>query len=100
MRWDNNLAYVVGLITTDGNLSKDGRHLDFTSKDRDLVETFANLLNLDNKINFKKSTFNKNGIYYHIQFGNVKFYRFLEVIGLTPNKSKTIGNLLIPSYYF
>lgn len=100
MRWNSNLAYAVGLITTDGNLSKDGRHLDFTSKDRDLIVVFAGILGLNNKISLKKSTFNKSGIYYHIQFGNVKLYRFLLEIGLIPNKSKTIGPLLIPEKYF
>ena len=33
MKWTSELAYAVGLLTTDGSLSKDGRHIDLTSKD-------------------------------------------------------------------
>ena len=93
MRWSSNLAYVIGLIVTDGNLSKDGRHIELTSKDRDQIETFSRILNLENKIGHKKSGYNPSGVYYRIQFGNVKLYRFLIKIGLTPNKTKTIGIL-------
>jgi len=100
MIWDSNLAYIVGLIATDGNLSKDGRHLDFTSKDKDLIETFILLLSLSNKIDIKKGTYDPTKTYYRVQFGSVKFYRFLKEIGLEPNKSKTLGALKIPDNYF
>lgn len=100
MVWDNNLAYVIGLITTDGSLSVDGRHINFTSKDIDQIKTFAWILNLNNKIGTKKSTYNPRGVYYQIQFGNVRFYRFLLSIGLMPNKTKTLGVLQIPDQYF
>ena len=33
-KWTPELAYIVGLITTDGCLSSDGRHLTFTSCDK------------------------------------------------------------------
>ncbi|HSX19268.1 MAG TPA: LAGLIDADG family homing endonuclease [Candidatus Saccharimonadales bacterium] len=100
MRWSADLAYVVGLIASDGCLSKDGRHIDFTSKDLDQVETFARILNLKNKIALKSRGHSSEKIYYHIQFGNVKFYKFLLQIGLTPHKSKTISTLKIPNKYF
>lgn len=99
-RWSPGFAYVIGLITADGCLSKDGRHIDFTSKDLLLVEAFKKILGLKNKIGFKgKGTYPK-GQYYRIQFGEVKFYRFLLGIGLTPKKSKTISALDIPDRYF
>lgn len=100
MRWSRDLAYAIGLIVTDGNLSKDGRHLELTSKDIDQIETFSRILSLKNKIGRKKSGYNPNGVYYRIQFGNVKLYRFLIKIGLTPNKTKTIGKLKIPDKFF
>ena len=34
--WSSDLACVIGLIATDGNLSPDGRHLLVRSKDRDI----------------------------------------------------------------
>ena len=38
--WSSKLAYAIGLITTDGSLSKDGRHISFTSKDKEQVKNF------------------------------------------------------------
>lgn len=100
MHWSRDLAYAVGLITTDGNLSKDGRHMELTSKDIEQIKNFAEALDLKVKIGTKSSAYNPNGVYYRIQFGNVKLYRFLVKIGLTPNKTKTIGRLKIPDNYF
>ena len=101
MFWNTNFAYALGLITSDGNLSPDGRHLVFVSKDLDLINTFKKCLNLENKISSKKSGYTKdqNKQYYVIQFGNIGLYNFLTNIGLGPNKSKTIGPLLIPPAY-
>ncbi|MDP2927863.1 MAG: hypothetical protein Q8N80_03575 [Candidatus Omnitrophota bacterium] len=100
IKWDNKLSYCVGLLASDGNLSKDGRHIVFVSKDIDLIKTFKICLGLKNKIAIKNSGYNKNGKYYYIQFGNVKLYRWLNNIGITANKSKTIGTLKIPNKYF
>jgi hypothetical protein len=99
IRWSANLSYIIGLIASDGCLSKDGRHIDFTSKDLDQVETFARLLKLSNKISIKHNGHSLRD-YYRIQFGNVALYRFLLNIGLTTAKSKTIGKLKIPDKYF
>lgn len=99
MKWTANLAYAVGLITTDGCLSKDGRHIDLTSKDIEQIENFKRALNIKNKISTKKSTYNPLGTYYRVQFGDIKFYNFLLKIGLSPHKSKTLGSIKIPGKY-
>src|SRR3989338_1242865 len=100
LRWSPEFAYAIGLLATDGSLSKDGRHFDFTSKDREQLENFLRCLGLKNKIGTKRSGYGKGKLYTHIQFGDVLFYRFLLNIGLTPAKSKTIGELRIPEKYF
>ena len=100
MLWTANLAYVIGLISTDGSLSKDGRHIVMVYKDYKQISTFKKLLKLENKITIKASSFNPKGIYYQIQFGNKKLYVFLLKIGLFPNKSKTISSLKIPVRFF
>jgi len=99
MKWTNNLAYLVGLITTDGNLSKDGRHMSIVSKDLEQVENVIKILMLKNKIGVKNSSFKNNGKYYYVQFGNVELYKFLNSVGLFPNKSKNLGILTIPEVY-
>jgi len=98
--WSPRLAYVIGLITTDGCLSIDGHHIDFTSKDLELVKIFKDYLNLDNKITKKTRGREKEKKYFRIQFGDANFYEFLLSIGLTAHKSKTIGALNIPDEYF
>lgn len=100
VKWSPKIAYAVGLITTDGNLSPDGRHLDITSNDFELLETAKKCLQIDNEITpkFSSSTGYKSS--FHIQFGNVIFYRWLEDLGLMPKKSKIIGPLKIPDEYF
>lgn len=97
--WSSNLAYVVGLIATDGCLYNDGRHINFTSKDLELINTFKSCLKLKNKIGTKRSGFNKNNKCYFIQFGNVSFYQFLVDAGLTPAKSKTMSAINVPREY-
>ena len=101
IRWSNKTAYAIGLITTDGNLSKDGRHIIFVSKDLSLVRIFKRCLDLKNKISTKTSGYSdKKGNYYYTQFGDVSFYRNLISIGLRTNKSKHINQLSIPTGYF
>jgi len=97
-RWTAELAYVVGLLTTDGNLSPDGRHFDFTSKDYEQVALLKQLLNLDNRICQKPN--GRGDLAYRIQFGSVALYRWLLEIGLMPNKSKVLGSLAVPDSYF
>lgn len=100
INWSSDLAYAVGLITTDGNLSPDRRHFDFTSNDIQLIQTFKNCLNITNKISRKKSTYTKRYSSFRIQFGNVTLYKFLLGVGLMPNKSRKIGSLKIPDEFF
>lgn len=98
-KWSNNLAYAVGLLVTDGSLSKDGRHLELTSTDIEQLENFNKCLNLNVKITWKTGGFVKKK-YPRIQFSDVKFYRWLLKIGLMPNKTKIIGDIKIPYRYF
>lgn len=37
---------------------------------------------------------------FNLQFGNVAFYDFLLLAGLTPAKSKTIGSINVPDMYY
>lgn len=98
--WSPELAYAIGLLTTDGNLSKDSRHIDFTSKDFELVEHLRRCLQLKNKISKKTRGGEKIKKYYRVQFGDVLFYKFLIGIGLSPAKSKILNSLDIPEKYF
>lgn len=93
-----NLWYLVGLITADGCLSSDGRHIDITSKDYELLEKIKTTTGITNKIGSKYG-FNKSHAF-HIQIGNKNFYNFLLMVGLTQKKSLTLGSLNVSRKYF
>ncbi|MBU1091000.1 MAG: hypothetical protein KKC42_04065, partial [Candidatus Omnitrophica bacterium] len=93
-----NLWYLVGLITSDGCLCNDGRHVDITSKNHDFLMTLKEQLGLINKVCLKNKYEQHKA--YHIQIGNKNFYDFLLSIGLTQHKSLTLGALEIPNQYF
>lgn len=95
--WSPNLAYAIGLLATDGCLSYPWNLIDLTSKDREQLENFRHCLGIDLNITKKHSGGRE---YLRIQFKNVLFYNFLVSIGLTPAKSKTLGELAIPDKYF
>lgn len=98
--WTPGLAYVIGLLTTDGNLSKDGRHITMRSSDTQLLKTFKKCLGLTTKIAQSKNDGWAKKPSYRVQFSNAQFYRWLLKIGLFPNKTYTISKLKIPDKYF
>ncbi len=99
MVWSPELAYAIGLIATDGTLSRDGRHIGLTSKDIDQLDTFLACVGRPEvPISRKKGGFRSNIT--HVQFSDITLYDFCLAIGLTPNKTKTIGELAIPDEYF
>lgn len=100
VKWSPNLAYAIGLLTTDGNLSKDGRHIILVSKDTEQLKNFRECLEITNKISSKYSSYTGKKSCYHVQFSNVKLYNWLLDIGLKPNKTKSLGPLKIPNKYF
>ena len=100
MRWNHKIAYAIGLITTDGNLSPDGRHISLTSTDAQLLETFSKCLKITNKISPNTPGSLSKKPAYRIQFGDVKLYKELVKIGLTKDKSLTLGSLNVPHKYF
>lgn len=102
IKWSSNFAYAIGLLVTDGCLSKNGRHITFTSKDLEQIKNFLKALNItDIKIGQSFSESSGKKIFYNrIQFGDVLFYKFLLEIGLTPAKSKTLQQVKIPQKYF
>lgn len=99
IQWSPEFAYAIGLLTTDGCLSTDRRHFDFTSQDREQLVNFMKCLGIKVKIGHKTSGYSEKR-YTRIQFGDVNFYKFLLGIGLMPAKTKIISSLKIPKEYF
>ncbi len=100
IKWSPRFAYAIGLLVTDGNLSPDGRHIIFTSKDLELIDNFQKSLKINLRIGKKSSSFQGIKKYYVVQIGDVLFYRFLLNIGIMPRKTKIVGTIKIPNKYF
>lgn len=97
--WTPELAYVVGVFASDGNLGKDGLYLDVTSKDKEILETVLAVLKLTHiKIGTKSS--GQGNSSYRIQFKRKIFHQWLVSIGLMPNKSRRIRKLHIHEELF
>lgn len=97
--WTPELAYAIGLLASDGCLSSSGHLIDLTSKDREQLKNFCRCLGIAPKIGTKSSGYGEEGSL-RVQFKSVLFYTFLESIGLTPRKSKTLKKLGIPPELF
>lgn len=100
-KWTPKLAYAVGLLVTDGNLSGDGRHITMRSVDVDLLKTFRSCIDLEgNKIATTHNDRNKERPCYRLQFSKIQLYNWLVGIGVTPAKTFTINSIKIPDKFF
>ncbi len=99
IKWSANFAYAIGLLATDGCLSSNGRHITFVSKDIEQINNFMKCLDINIKLGKTISGYDGNSSN-RIQFGDVIFCKFLNSIGLTSVKSKTIGEISVPKEYF
>ena len=88
------MAYIVGLLATDGCLSRDRRDIILTSRDRELVETYLSLLGRPIKYTVGRTRRGKRA--YYAQFSDVAFYDWLLARGLTPRKSLSLGAIDVP----
>jgi hypothetical protein len=94
----SNLWYLVGLITTDGCLSSDGRHIDITAKEHDFLAKIERSLGITNKICLKNNGAGDES--YRVVLSNRNFYEFLLSIGLTPCKSLTQDEVIVQDDFF
>jgi len=96
--WTTELAYAVGIITTDGCLAQDGRHLSVSSKDVQLLETVRECLGL--RVAITPYRGGNGWTYHHLQWGSRLFHAWLVELGLMPAKSRRLAALAIPDDYF
>lgn len=97
--WSAALAYAVGLIATDGCLVRDGRHIAFVTKDEELMRALLSCVGHE-QLRYSRTTSRTGTIIYRVQVSDVRLYRFLLAIGLTPRKSLTLGGVTVPDDLF
>src|SRR6266508_1205512 len=96
--WSDTMAYVVGLMATDGNLSGDGRHLAFDSGDLELIHTFLSCLGHP-YAHTRSRRSERGGTGYQVVFSDVRFHRWLRGVGLMPRKSLILGGIDVPDEF-
>lgn len=99
IEWSANFAYAIGLIVSDGSVSKNGRHISFVSRDEEQIHNYLTALNIFVNHDITNSGY-KGILAYRIQFSDVLFWEFLNSIGIHPAKSKTIAEVAIPPEFF
>lgn len=97
LEWSAKMAYVVGLIATDGCLITGRRKINFKSCDRDLVVTYLGLLGRSNRVREQRKR--AGNVAYFAEFYDARLYEWLRQVGLTPRKSLTLGGLRVPDEY-
>ena len=95
------MAYVLGLITSDGHIQKNGVFR-IINKERLLIEKSKEFMSAENPIYNRtyKSKGRKLSDGYVLQIGSKKMCEDLENLGVTPRKSKTIRLPEVPKGYF
>lgn len=93
-----HLWYLVGLIAADGCLSRDGRHIDITAKDRQFLESLAKKLKISNSVCKKRNGSGK--IQYRIQISSSTFHAFLKSVGLVSRKSLVLNRIAVEEQHF
>src|SRR5882724_4067507 len=96
--WTPDLAYAVGLIATDGNLSKKPGRVAIMSNDTDLLDLVRRRLKLNANIRPHRGGYGTRC--HHLAWSDRRFYDWLVDLGLTPAKSLTLGPLAVPDDYF
>lgn len=98
--WSPELAYVVGLVATDGCLKKGSNRVSFPSTDYELIENYQQCLGVSLRVYTDPDT----GYLplYRVILNDPAYRAFLEEVGLTPAKTKdrTLGPFRIPDEYF
>lgn len=96
--WTADLAYTVGLIAADGNLSRKPGRVSIMSNDIDLLELVRERLGVTRPITPHTGGYGRRC--HRIVWSDRPFYEWLVSLGLTPAKSLTLGPLAVPDEYF
>jgi transcriptional regulator with XRE-family HTH domain len=105
--WSPEMAYVLGVIYTDGNLNHQGgtcniNRVTLSQKDPELLIKTLALMDCDAKIHYRKERISgriKAGALHWFSIANDKIYNDLVMLGLTPRKSLTLTFPEIPNQY-
>jgi len=93
--WNDKMAYVLGFIYADGNISGDFRHFSISQKDPEILYKIRGLMEGNFRIYERK----RERISYYLQLSNRRIIDCLVKLGVLPNKSTRIQFPSIPDEY-
>ena len=92
--WSKEMAYILGLILTDGNISDDNNQVKITIKDVELLEKIRTKLESNHKIKYLKAYGT-----YQFGFARKKMSDRLFELGITSNKSLKVKFPEVPDEF-
>jgi len=102
LKWSSDIAYLTGLIVSDGTMHRKRPRIGFTNSEFELIEYVRDIV--DSEITsetYKPQKNSRDGsVWWNYMFTSRRYYYFLQEMGVTPDKSLTIGELEIPDQYF
>jgi YHS domain-containing protein len=102
IKWSFDIAYLTGLIVSDGTLHRKKPRIGFTNSEFELIEYVRDIVESEiTGKTYKPIKSSRDGsVWWNYRFTSRRYYYFLQDIGLTPNKSLSITELDIPDQYF
>jgi hypothetical protein len=95
--WTHEMAYILGFITADGNVSKYSLRVEIQKKDMDVLNFILKNISPDSNI---KTTTKKGKQYKKITINTKKLINSLKKFKVVPNKTKSIrANFDIPKKF-
>lgn len=99
--WGQDIAYLTGLVASDGNVRPNKPIIRISSKDKEITKNFKEIAKtIEPNSNATIHTYGSETGLFHYAFSSRRYKFFLNKIGVYPNKSLTIGKLDIPDKYF
>jgi len=91
--WTKEMAYILGIIITDGSMNPTRMSVDISQKDKKFLNNLSVLLKTNSKINKKDQI--PNAIY-TLSLSNKEIYNDIIKLGIHPNKSLNMEYLDVP----
>ncbi len=93
--WSSDMAYVLGFILTDGNIS--GNSVSIAQKDADILEDIKRVMGATYPI--RRRSNNGNSYIHTLTFNRKSIVEDLRALGITENKSLTVDMPEVPKEY-
>lgn len=101
-KWSFEMAYVLGFFMADGSLdinSRGSHYFNLQICDKELLEDIRNVLESNHKISLRKGIENESDRY-RLQIGSREMCDDLRKLGVSEQKTHTMGLPKVPKKYF